>query len=121
MINSVIAVFAGLVLLGSSLRSIPRVGLNLEKFARWLSFFDVAIGVIAIVVGILRLFSLEGILMIMAGLVLAISALQPIPSIGEPLARAGRVLLPFRLLIGALILIIGLLDILGALFGPFRF
>lgn len=121
MINSVIAIFAGLVLLGSSLRSIPSVGLGLEKFARWLSLFDVAIGVVAIVIGILELLSLEGILLIMAGFVLAISALQSIPSIGEPLARVGNALIPFRLLIGAVILIVGVLNVLSALFGSFRF
>lgn len=121
MLNSIIAVFAGLVLLSGSLRSIPAIGPGLEKFARWLSLFDVAIGIIAIIVGILELLSLEGILMIMAGLVLAISALQPIPSIGESLGRAGRALMPFRLLIGIIILLVGLLDILGSLFGSFRF
>ena len=121
MINSVIAIFAGLVLLGSALRSIPSVGLALEKFARWLSLFDVAIGVVAIVIGILELLSLEGILLIMAGFVLAISALQSIPSIGAPLARVGNALIPFRLLIGAVILIVGVLNVLSALFGSFRF
>ena len=51
MISSIVAIFAGLVLLSGSLRSVPAIGPGLERFARWLSLFDVAIGVVAIVVG----------------------------------------------------------------------
>jgi hypothetical protein len=116
MIFSIVAIFAGLVLLSGSLRSVPAVGAPLERFARWLSVFDVAIGVVAIVVGIISLLSLEGILMIMAGLVLAASALQSMP----PLAKLGMSLVPFRLLIGVVILIVGLFGILMPILGSLK-
>src|SRR5258706_9816349 len=111
MISSVIAVFAGLVLLSSSLGSIPGFGGALARFARWLSVFDVVIGVVAIVIGILELLSLEGILLILAGVILAVSALSSLPPIGPAAAGPGQAPVPFRLLIGPVLFIFGLLGI----------
>jgi hypothetical protein len=117
MITVVVAILAGLVLLSGALRNVPAVGPSLEKFAGWLSAFDVVIGVIAIVLGVLELLSLEGILLILAGFVLAVSALRSIPSIGPPLGRLGNALAEFRLIIGIILLLVGLLDLLQLLFG----
>jgi membrane protein HdeD len=117
MLTVVVAILAGLVLLSGALRKVPGVGPGLERFARWLSAFDVVIGVIAIVVGVLELLSLEGILLILAGFVLAVSALRSIPSIGPPLGRLGSALAEFRVIIGIILLLVGLLDLLQLLFG----
>jgi hypothetical protein len=117
MITVVVAILAGLVLLSGALRNVPGIGLSLEKFAGWLSAFDVVIGVIAIVLGVLELLSLEGILLILAGFVLAVSALRSIPSVGPPLGRLGNALAEFRLIIGIILLLVGLLDLLQLLFG----
>jgi len=104
-------------LLSGALRNVPGIGPSLEKFAGWLSAFDVVIGVIAIVLGVLELLSLEGILLILAGFVLAVSALRSIPSVGPPLGRLGNALAEFRLIIGIVLLLVGLLDLLQLLFG----
>jgi hypothetical protein len=117
MITVVVAILAGLVLLSGALRNVPGIGPSLEKFAGWLSAFDVVIGVIAIVLGVLELLSLEGILLILAGFVLAVSALRSIPSVGPPLGRLGNALAEFRLIIGIVLLLVGLLDLLQLLFG----
>jgi cadmium resistance protein CadD (predicted permease) len=119
MITAIVAILAGLVLLAGRLGAVPGIGPGLEKFARWLLPFEVVIGVVALVVGILELLSLEGILLILAGLVLAISALRSIPSIGPWLGRMGNALLPFRVIIGVIILVVGLLDLVMILLGTF--
>jgi hypothetical protein len=118
MISTVVAILAGLVLLSDVLRNIPGIGLSLERFAGWLSAFDVVIGIVAIVLGVLELLTLEGILLILAGLVLAASALRTIPSIGLSLGRLGDALAKYRWIIGVIILLVGLLDLIAFLFGP---
>ena len=118
MISILVAILAGLVLMSGVLRNIPGIGMPLDRFAGWLSRFEVVIGVVAIVLGVLELLSLEGILLILAGLALAASALGSIPSIGPSLGRLGNALLVYRAVIGAIILLIGLGDLVGILFSP---
>jgi hypothetical protein len=115
MLGSVVEILTGLVLLTGAMRLLPRIGPGLEKFARWLGQFDIALGIIAMVVGLLGLFSLEDLLLILGGLILAASGLRSIPSIGKFLERLGTALASFRLIVGLLLLIVGLLGILFAL------
>ncbi|HEX2994885.1 MAG TPA: hypothetical protein VHP14_08675 [Anaerolineales bacterium] len=116
----VILILTGLVLLRGVLRNVPRLGPSLEKFAKWLSGFDVVIGVIALVVGILQILSLEGILLILAGLILAVGALRTIPSIGHSLVRLGNALAQFKAILGLIILLVGVLDFVNMAFGSLR-
>ena len=67
MVTIVIAILAGLVLLSGVLDKVPGIGPSLQRFAGWLVPFEAALGVIAIILGILELLSLEGILLILAG------------------------------------------------------
>jgi hypothetical protein len=117
MVTIVVLILTGLVLLRGVLHYIPGLGPSLERFAAWLSGFDVVIGVIALVVGILQILSLEGILLILAGVTLAVGALRTIPSLGPSLARLGNALVPFRAIFGLIILLVGVLDLLNMLFG----
>ena len=109
MLNSIVAIIAGLALLAHWLKG------GAAKFAHTLAQFDVVIGVVAIVIGVLELLSLEGILLVLAGLILSAEALRSVPSIGRPLARLGDALDPFRLIIGILVLLVGLRDLLFVL------
>lgn len=52
LLQSVVAIIAGLVLAMGILPSIPALGKQLEKLAKWLGGFQTLIGVIAILVGI---------------------------------------------------------------------
>lgn len=117
MTTIVVLTLTGLVLLRGVLHRVPSLGPSMERLAVWLSGFDVVIGVIAIVVGILQVLSLEGILLILAGLILAVSALRTIPSIGPSLVRLGNALAPFKAIIGLILLLVGVLDLLNMLFG----
>jgi hypothetical protein len=109
MIAYIIAILAGLALLARWLKG------GAASFARALSQFDVVIGVVALGIGVLELFSLPGVLLILAGLILSASALRSIPSVGKSLARLGYALDAFRLIIGVLVLAVGILGLLSAL------
>ena len=117
MITILVAILAGVVLLSGAFSRIPRVGVPLERLAGWLVPFEVVIGVVAIVLGILELLSLEGILLILAGLVLSVGALRTIPSVGPSLGRLGSALAEFRYAIGAVVLAVGILDLVLLVFG----
>ncbi|HEX2697280.1 MAG TPA: hypothetical protein VHM28_06185 [Anaerolineales bacterium] len=117
MVTVVVAILTGFVLLTGALRNVPGIGPALDRFASWLSGFGVVLGVVAIILGVLELLSLEGILLILAGFILAVSALRSIPSIGPSLGRLGNALYEFRLIIGLILLLMGLLDLFEILFG----
>jgi len=51
-LQSVVAIIAGLILMIGLLPTIPAIGKDLEKLAKWLGSFQTIIGIIAIVVGI---------------------------------------------------------------------
>jgi len=51
----IMLVIAGLVLLTGILPLIPALGIHLEKLAKWLAAFQVPIGVITLIVGIMSL------------------------------------------------------------------
>jgi cadmium resistance protein CadD (predicted permease) len=119
MVTIIVAILAGLVLLSGALQKVPGIGSSLERFAGWLLPFEVALGVIAILVGILQLLSFEGVLLVLAGLVLAVSALRTIPSVGPALDRLGSALAQFRWILGVILLAAGILDLLLLIFGAF--
>lgn len=113
----VVALLAGLVLLSGVLQKVPGIGQSLERLARGLAPFEIALGVIAMILGMLEILSFEGILLILAGLALAVGALRTIPSIGPSLGRLGTALREFRYVLGTLLLLVGLVDLLILVLG----
>lgn len=107
-------IVAGLILAMGILPSIPAIGDSLEKVAKWLGRFQTIIGVIAIILGIWY-FSLQGIVAIVAGLILAMGLLTSIPAIGKDLAKLAKWLGGFQTLIGVIAIILGILGLLGFL------
>ena len=55
LLQSIVAIMAGLILLTGILPSIPALGKYLEKLAKWLGRFQTIIGVVALIIGILGL------------------------------------------------------------------
>src|SRR5512139_2524452 len=104
MIVEIMNIIAGLILLTGILPSIPAVGKSLEKVAKWLGRFQTIIGIIAIIFGIIY-FGLQGIVAIIAGLVLAIGILPSIPAIGKSLEKVAKWLGRFQTIIGIIALI----------------
>jgi hypothetical protein len=110
MIGNIIAILAGLVLLAHWLKG------SAARLAESVARFDVVIGVVALVIGVLEIVTIQGILLILAGLILAVNALRSVPSVGETLAKAGTSLDPFRMIIGILVLAVGLVNLINGLF-----
>jgi hypothetical protein len=103
MLEAIVAILAGLLLLADLFHGKGR------RFINSLRPYEVVIGIVAVVIGVLHLASLFGIALILAGLILAVSALQGVPRIGDDLARAGRALSQVRTLIGVVVLLLGVM------------
>ncbi|MGB9914835.1 MAG: hypothetical protein ACPLIG_04125 [Candidatus Bathyarchaeales archaeon] len=112
MIVEIVNIVAGLVLAMGILPSVPAVGKSLEKVAKWLGRFQTIIGVIAIILGILY-FGIQGLVAIIAGLILAMGILTSIPAIGGSLEKVAKWLGRFQTIIGIIALILGILGLLG--------
>jgi len=110
MIGTIVAILAGLLLISPIIRS----GSAGSDFIGKLAPFDAVIGVIALVIGVLNFMSLTGLVLIAAGLVLGSSALAQVPAVGKHLQRAGDAIRPFRIAIGVVVLVIGVLALFGA-------
>jgi len=54
-LQSIIAIFAGLIMIVGILPAIPAVGKYLEKLAKWLGGFQTIIGIVVLLLGILGL------------------------------------------------------------------
>jgi hypothetical protein len=111
MLVEITNIVAGLILAMGILPNIPAVGKSLEKVAKWLGGFQTIIGVIAIIIGILY-FGLQGIVAIVAGLILAMGLLPNIPAIGKDLAKAVKVLGSFQTIIGIIAIVLGIWGLL---------
>ena len=109
MIRAVVAVLAGRLLLGELFAQ----GGKASRFVDNLRPFDAVIGVTAIVIGILNLFSFLGMALILGGLVLGARALAAVPNVGDDLVRAGDKVGGFRIIIGSVLVILGILNFLG--------
>ncbi|MDH7564035.1 MAG: hypothetical protein QHH24_04010 [Candidatus Bathyarchaeota archaeon] len=107
MIIEITNIVAGLILAMGILPNIPAVWKSLEKVAKWLGRFQTVIGVIAIILGILY-FGLQGIVAIIAGLILILGLLPSIPAIGKDLAKIVKWLGGFQIIIGIIAIVIGI-------------
>ena len=108
MIYALIAILAGLLLLADTFMSMN----GMSRVIAALKPYETVIGIVALIAGVLHFFSLMGIALIMAGLMLGTRALTTVPSIGDELGSAGSALTPFRGLIGGTVLVMGVLAIL---------
>jgi hypothetical protein len=104
-VRALVAIIAGLLLLADSLGRFR----GLDALIRALKPYETVIGVVTLVLGVLAIFSPLGIVMILAGLLLAANALTAVPRFGDELGGASRALAPFGVLIGVAVLVLGLL------------
>jgi hypothetical protein len=109
MIKAVVAVLAGMLLLSEVYKESGTASRLVDR----LRPFDAVIGVSAIVIGIVHLFSLLGIFLILGGLVLGARALSSVPNVGDDLVRASDKVAGFRVLIGSILILLGILNFLG--------
>jgi hypothetical protein len=111
MMIEIVNIIAGLILAISILPSIPILGRDLTKLAKVLGEFQTIIGIVAIVLGVVH-WGLQGIVAIIAGLVLALGILPSVPLVGKDLARLAKWLRGFQTLIGVVAIAVGIWGLL---------
>jgi hypothetical protein len=111
MLVEIANIIAGLILAMGILPNIPAIGKDLTRVAKWLGGFQTIIGVVSIIIGLLY-FGLQGIVAILAGLILAMGLLPNIPAIGKDLAKAVKVLGSFQTIIGIIAIVLGIWGLL---------
>jgi hypothetical protein len=101
----------GLVLITGILYLIPAVGKYLEKLAKWLGSFQAIIGIVAVVVAIWQgLGNLHGLVLLLVGIMLAISILSAIPALGKYLVKMVKALGGVQVIIGIIALALAFID-----------
>jgi hypothetical protein len=112
MVDGIIATLAGLLLIAPARDKISPGSTCISA----VTLISAVIGVVAVLLGVLIMGGM-GITLIVGGIALSGSALSRVPAIGAYLERAGAALRPSRIVIGAIMLILGVLSILEALDG----
>ena len=98
---------SGLVLISGVLYLIPGIGKSLEKLAKWLGSFQTIIGIVAIVVAIIWSgWDLDGILLLIIGIIMAISIVSAIPALGKYLTKMVKALGGVQVIIGIIAIIL---------------
>jgi uncharacterized membrane protein HdeD (DUF308 family) len=105
-------VIGGLVLLTGSLYLIPAMGKHLEKLAKFLGGFQALIGVVAIVVSLVEWEDLYSIVLLIVGLILAVSIMSTIPALGKYIAKFVKALGGAQTAIGVIALIAGIWNLI---------
>ena len=112
---SLMDIIAGLILLTGVIPLIPAVGKALEKVTKAIAAYQVPIGIIAVIVGILGLLgkvsggTVASCFAIIAGIVLAISVFGALPKIGERLKKVAMAIGGVQVIFGIITLIVGIL------------
>lgn len=108
MLYAIIAILTGLLLLADTFVSMR----GFSGVIAALKPYETVIGIVALVAGIFNLLSLLGIALIMGGLMLGTRALTTVPNIGDELGSASNALTPFRGIIGAVTLVLGVIALI---------
>jgi uncharacterized membrane protein HdeD (DUF308 family) len=112
MIVGLMLVIGGLVLLTGSLYLIPALGKQLEKLAKWLGGFQALIGVVAIVVALIEWEDLYSIVLVIVGLILAVSIMAMLPAVGKYIAKFVKALGGVQTAVGVIALIGGIWNLI---------
>lgn len=100
----------GLVLLTGVFYLIPALGKYLEKLAKFLGGFQALIGVIAIIVAIWHFVDVEvdldSIVLLIVGLILAVSVVSALPAVGKYIEKLVKALGSFQIVLGIIAIIL---------------
>ncbi|CVK34430.1 hypothetical protein MBOURGENBZM_20800 [Methanoculleus bourgensis] len=111
-ITAIMNIIGGLVLCAGIIGALPVLGGFLEKAGKFLGGFQVIIGIIMMILGLLGIFSLQGIVAFLVGVILLTGAFHVIPALGAYLEKFGTWLGGFQTIIGVIAIIIGVLGLL---------
>ncbi len=103
-------IVAGLILITGILPMIPAVGKSIAKFTKAMAAYQVPIGIISIIVGLLSLGSLiPAVIGILAGIFLAISIVGALPKVGESMLKIAKAIGGVQVVFGIITLIVGIM------------
>ena len=111
-ITAIMNIIGGLVLCAGIIGVLPVLGGFLEKAGKLLGGFQIIIGIIMMVLGLLGIFSLQGIVAFLVGVILLTGAFHVVPGLGKYLEKFGTWLGSFQTTIGIVAIIIGILGLL---------
>ncbi|MCE5297302.1 MAG: hypothetical protein LLG16_09420 [Euryarchaeota archaeon] len=91
--------------------ALPGIGKFLAKAGKFLGGFQIIIGIIMFIFGLLDLFSLQGFVAFVVGVVLLTGVFYVIPFLGKYLEKFGKWLGGFQGIIGIIAIIVGLIGL----------
>jgi len=107
-------IIAGVILLTGVVTVVPSVGKYLKKACKALAAYQVPIGIIAVIVGILGLLgtvsggTIASLMAIVAGIVLAISVFRALPQVGKELEKIVAAISSVQIVFGIITLVVGI-------------
>lgn len=106
----IMLILGALVLLTGVFYLIPVLGKYIEKLAKWLGAFQALIGVIAVIVAIWHFIDVEvdldSIVLLIVGLILAVSIMSALPMVGKYINKLVKALGAFQVVIGIIALVL---------------
>jgi hypothetical protein len=115
---SLMDIIAGLILLTGVMPLIPVIGTDIQKVTKVMAAYQVPLGVIAVIVGILGLLDvisggdIASVFAILAGIVMATSIFGALPKIGGELKKVAMAIGSVQVIFGIITLIVGVFTIL---------
>lgn len=106
----IMLILGALVLLTGVFYLIPVLGKYIEKLAKWLGAFQALIGVIAVIVAIWHFIDVDidadSVVLLVVGLILAVSIMSALPMVGKYINKLVKALGAFQVVIGIIALIL---------------
>lgn len=106
----IMLILGALVLLTGVFYLIPVLGKYIEKLAKWLGAFQALIGVIAVIVAVWHFIDVEvdldSMVLLIVGLILAVSIMSALPMVGKYINKLVKALGAFQVVIGIIALIL---------------
>ena len=107
-LTAIMNMVGGLVLCVGIVGAIPRIGKYLLKVSKFLGGFQVIIGIVVLILGVLNIGSLQGLVATMVGMILLTGVFYVIPTFGKYLERVGKFLGGFQTIIGMIAIVVGI-------------
>lgn len=106
----IMLILGALVLLTGVFYLIPVLGKYIEKLAKWLGAFQALIGVIAVIVAVWHFIDVDidadSIVLLVVGLILAVSIMSALPMVGKYINKLVKALGAFQVVIGIIALVL---------------
>lgn len=116
MLVGLMLIICALVLLAGSLYLVPAMGKYLEKLAKFLGGFQGIIGVIAVIVAIWDMIDgsvgLGNIVLLIVGLILGVSIMSALPTVGKYITKLTKALGAFQIVLGIIALVLGIVELI---------